>query len=1206
MARAVPPLFLLAVALVGSFVGHSRGGSTTTGAADERDAGGKRVGVAAASAAPAARPRVFVPPGKSFRFPAEPQRDVAERDATPPFSLTATDGTGLALVAIRARGVLEPPLAFTELYLTFDNPRDRVIEGRFRVALPPGAALSRFAMKIGESWQEGEVVERQRARQAYEDFLHRRQDPALLEQEAANEFSARVFPIPARGRKEIAISWSHALTKSDEAYVLPLLGLPEVGELDARVLLGERAVDEVGAAAGDDPEAEVSETRVVSLRKRGWTPDRDLIVAQDRLGARAGLRHGNLAVVRVAAPVEAQPQEIGGLFVLVDSSASRALGWERQVDRVGELIAGLREGAGAATPLAVAAFDQEVAPIFAGAAGEFAPRDVERLRARRALGASDLQGALRYLHGRLEHDEGSYPRVLLITDGVATAGDVETSALRAAVRALRDRGVERLDALAFGGLRDDAVLHELTTGNLPHDGQRLDGNAPLAELGRRLTLACRSGIKVGVEGASWVWPETLDGVQPGDETLVFADVADTRALRVTLDRKSTTLAGEVASAERPLLQRAWAQARIDRLLHLRANASEGDDDLRRALTLKVTELSITHRVLSPFTALLVLETEFDYARYGLERRALADILTVGSGGIEVLARSAPSVAPPAVGQPKAPASREQVARRRSERRYRLEAPPAPATAPPPPAEGGDAVAEPMMRQGRAANEVEDEAALRSLGYLRDGDVAATAVEEGVDGGVEGVPGGVSGGVVGGVAGGVPGGVVSGAFATAPPPPPAVPPPPRSGAPATEADEVTITAESPLPNRVAEVPAEPAQPRAVREGAARDHRGAPATEQTAAAGERDDPDAQRTAAPYEGRFAEVMAQLAAGRVNPARQLAERWSAEAPGDVLALIALGEAWEAAGELPAAARAYGSLIDLFPSRADMRRLAGERLERLGRAGITLAVDTYEKAVEQRPDHPSSHRLYAWALLRAGRFADAFAALEAGLARQYPGGRFAGVQTVLQDDLGILGAAWMHEEPGRRNEIFDRLRLAGARLAEEPSLRFVLSWETDANDVDLHVYDRRGAHAYYSHPELPSGGRLYADVTTGYGPECFAVPRPRGGAAPYRLGVHYYSRGPMGYGMGTVQVVSHDGRGGIVVQPRPFVVMIDRAMVDLGTVGAEGGAGQQGNARTRSPRASSPFVIARSAATKQSRCFTLRRWRLPDRDRRGRCAASR
>ena len=105
----------------------------------------------------------------SFRF-APPAAEPAAEAAEAPLQLTASDGTGLSLVALEANGVLEPPLAFTELHLTFENPRDQRMEGRFRIALPPGAALSRFAMKIGETWQEGEVVERQRARVAYEDF----------------------------------------------------------------------------------------------------------------------------------------------------------------------------------------------------------------------------------------------------------------------------------------------------------------------------------------------------------------------------------------------------------------------------------------------------------------------------------------------------------------------------------------------------------------------------------------------------------------------------------------------------------------------------------------------------------------------------------------------------------------------------------------------------------------------------------------------------------------------------------------------------------------------------------------------------------------------------------------------------------------------------------------------------------------------------
>ncbi len=115
-----------------------------------------------------------------------------------PVSLTASDGTGLKLVSFKARGVVEEPLAFTELHLVFENPNDRQIEGRFEIDMPPGAAIRRFAMKIHDRWQEGEVVERQAARVAYEDFLHKRQDSALLESKAGNSFSARVFPIGPR------------------------------------------------------------------------------------------------------------------------------------------------------------------------------------------------------------------------------------------------------------------------------------------------------------------------------------------------------------------------------------------------------------------------------------------------------------------------------------------------------------------------------------------------------------------------------------------------------------------------------------------------------------------------------------------------------------------------------------------------------------------------------------------------------------------------------------------------------------------------------------------------------------------------------------------------------------------------------------------------------------------------------------------------
>jgi len=83
------------------------------------------------------------------------------------------------------------------------------------------------------------------------------------------------------------------------------------------------------------------------------------------------------------------------------------------------------------------------------------------------------------------------------------------------------------------------------------------------------------------------------------------------------------------------------------------------------------------------------------------------------------------------------------------------------------------------------------------------------------------------------------------------------------------------------------------------------------------------------APATGPLKEVLDQIQTGHRAQALRLARGWRERDPADVLALVALGEAWEALGDPDAAARAYGSIIDLFPGRADLRRFAGERLER-------------------------------------------------------------------------------------------------------------------------------------------------------------------------------------------------------------------------------------------------------------------------------------
>lgn len=297
----------------------------------------------------------------------------------------------------------------------------------------------------------------------------------------------------------------------------------------------------------------------------------------------------------------------------------------------------------------------------------------------------------------------------------------------------------------------------------------------------------------------------------------------------------------------------------------------------------------------------------------------------------------------------------------------------------------------------------------------------------------------------------------------------------------------------------------------------------------------------------GRWGKVQRRLERGDTDGALRDAKRWNQEQPTDLLAWVALGQAYEAKGDDRQAARAYGGVIDLFPRRADLRRYAGNRLESLGTpASMTLALDTYREAVRLRPDHPSGHRLLAYTQLRLGSAAQAFETLRLALSRHYPTRRFRGAGRVLEQDFGLLGAALLAQAPNRRADVMQALSDMGAELATDRSLRIVLSWETDNSDVDLDVYDGQG-RAGGRQVEL-GPGRLVNNVTTGYGPEAFVVDGDRR-ADRYTLRATYRRQGPMGAALGMAQVVEHDGHGRLRIDARPFVAQKQSDVVSLGDV---------------------------------------------------------
>jgi tetratricopeptide (TPR) repeat protein len=1023
----------------------------------------------------------------AFCAPATAQLKIAQGPVEAPYSLTASDGKGLELVAIEGDAVVEGPIAFTELRLTFKNPHPRRIEGQFKMVLPDGAAISRFAMKIRGSWMEGEVVEKQAARRAYEDALHRRQDPALLEQDAGNTFRARVFPIEANERKELIISWSQELRDPSVAYRLPLKGLPSIERLALRMM---SRID--GKAGTSSLGGTTSRYQVQQVDKNNWVPDRDWTINQPHGDA---LRHDNIALARVIVPGSTDAEAISEAVVLVDTSASRAIDFEQRIERISALVSGLAQIG--VKHVAVLAFDQQVAPIWHGAPADFAGKAKQLLLDREALGASNLSAAL----DAVASTNGAGRRLIIFSDGVVTAGELDREKLQQKITDLARVGIDRVDAVVDTTARDIGLLEALVTAGTPKSGKVVEGRGPLAEQLQRLGRKTLATVHIAVPGANWVWPSRVDGVQPGDAVLVYADLPAAKPLQITLSGgASSTTSPKPAEAAKPLLHRAWIAARIRKLEDQR---TAGDQDMKAALRHQIIALSTRHRVLSSYTALLVLETENDYRRFNIDRRALADILVVGPTGVEVKARKALAVATPT-----------PVVRR------------------------------PRAKRAEAAKSTaaSDDDADRADGFARgEGNAAPTT---GMD--MEEAP------AVGDLAG---------AAAPQAEPSPAPPPAPTEAAAPRErrADRATAAVED---ERRPMARASGGEGRSTRDRTRRrparrraPRRPEPFPDSRPLKKKKPTPQGrqeylaiQKGKPALTGKMAEIDKLISKKKAAKALKIARAWRAEAPADLLALVALGRALAANGEHAKAARAFGSLLDLFPSRADMRRVAGNWLEWVGPKGLDLAIDTYTVAKGQRPDHPAIYHQLAFALLKANRSPEAFEVAVEGINARRVDDRFPGVARILQEDASLAAAAMIAADPKQADAIRKRVSALGLSVDTRNTLRFVLTWETDANDVDFHIFDKKYGHAFYQRKSLNSGGELYADVTRGYGPECFTIESPK--KAPYRLKAHYYNRGPMGYGAGKLQVIRHDGKGHFAFDERPFVIMNDGAYVDLGTVG--------------------------------------------------------
>lgn len=561
-------------------------------------------------------------------------------------------------------------IARTVIEESFVNHTPGRLEGVFYFPLPQDASISGFGMWIGSELVEADVVEKQRAQEIYETILREKRDPGLLEWTGGNIFRARVFPIEPHSEKRIKISYTQVLPLRGKelrySYGLrsELLKKHPLRELAIDVKLSSvlplktvhcpthtgARIDSTGHSAH------------VEFSAQEYTPDRDFeIVAeladdQPKIAMVPHRRGDDGYFMLMLSPPggagewqrevlpDSQPLN---LLILADTSASMdAPSRQAQAELVAAVLSSLAPED--QFNLATCDVDCEWAFAKSQAANEtniHAARD--RLANRESLGWTDLDRAFGSALSKAGEVESTQPadekttdaekraptQIIYIGDGIVTTKNADPNAFAKRLRLLCEGKNVAMHAISVSSSFEPLVLKTIASlggGSFRQISGERTPQSVAADLLREIARPTLRDLRVeftGIETAR-VYPRELSNLPTGSQQILLGrylprGVDQKGSVIVTgmLNGESVRFSTDVTLASVPeasqadddmsFIPRLWARMHLDELLAQGTSQSIQDE---------IIALSEEYHIMTPYTSLLVLESDADRERFKVRRR----------------------------------------------------------------------------------------------------------------------------------------------------------------------------------------------------------------------------------------------------------------------------------------------------------------------------------------------------------------------------------------------------------------------------------------------------------------------------------------------------------------------------------------------------------------------------------------------------------
>ncbi len=531
--------------------------------------------------------------------------------------------------------LIENEVATTRVDEQFENPYNFDVEGTYIFPLPKSAAYERFSLKVDGKAVEGEMLDADEAAREYRRLVNLNRDPALLEYVGRGAIKARIFPIPAKTKKRVEISYTELLSSDGGLvkFVYPLdterFSRQPLDDVAVKVdIKTTRALETVFSPSHKiQLERKSPNAAEVSYHAKNVKPAADFVLYYSVGAAEVGARlladketgedgYFLLVITPPPAPTETPaPKEV--IFV-VDISGSMAGDKIQQVkDALRYCLEQLRPG----DRFNVIPFNETPMPftevtVPASAANVAAAVTfVDKLA---PGGGTNIDGALAAgLASQSPEAEGP-TMVVFLTDGKPTVGERNVADIVAHARAANETLDARIFCFGVGYNVKAELLDDLARkngGTAQYVEPAEDVEVAVTSFYRKISRPVLSDVELSWEGVELyeLYPAQMPDLFAGTQLTVLGrfrgELAD-GALALTGERggqpeefRYALSAVAAQKRDNKYIPPLWAMRKIGFLLE--QIKLEGED---RGLIDAVVALSKRYGIPTPYTSYLVEET----------------------------------------------------------------------------------------------------------------------------------------------------------------------------------------------------------------------------------------------------------------------------------------------------------------------------------------------------------------------------------------------------------------------------------------------------------------------------------------------------------------------------------------------------------------------------------------------------------------------